>query len=144
MILDESRQQEAARTANEALDTVFKTGGDVEDNLVEITVKGQELAVPLEALALLQDVLANMAAGRTVTLMPHHAELTTQQAADLLNVSRPYLVKLIESGGIEYRKVGSHRKVVAKSLLAYKEREYRNRKSAADELTRLSESLELE
>ncbi len=75
--------------------------------------------------------------------MPDHAELTTQQAADMLNVSRPHLIKLVEEGAIEYRKVGTHRRIQAASVREYLRRMELDTKKAADELTELTEELGL-
>jgi excisionase family DNA binding protein len=104
---------------------------------------GAELAVPRGAVELLARILAHMAAGHGVSVVPDHAELTTQQAAALLNVSRPYLIGLLESGEIEFRMVGTHRRVLAGSVLTYKHRDDMRRRAAADELARLTQDMDL-
>jgi len=104
---------------------------------------GSELVVPRGALELLARILAHMAAGQGVSVVPAHAELTTQQAADLLNVSRPFLIGLLEAGEIEYRKVGAHRRVTMSSLMDYMRRDDERRRETADELTALSQELGL-
>ena len=92
---------------------------------------------------LLVDILSQLSQGNAVTLVPVKAELTTQQAANLLNVSRPYLIKLLESGEIPYFKVGKHRRVLAKNLYEYKAEIDAKRNQSLDELTALSEELDL-
>jgi excisionase family DNA binding protein len=103
----------------------------------------ETLVVPRGAVELLARVLAHMAAGQGVSVVPAHAELTTQQAADLLNVSRPFLIGLLDAGEIEFRKVGKHRRIKAQSLMAYLARDDQTRREAADELTRLNQEMGL-
>jgi excisionase family DNA binding protein len=93
------------------------------------------VAVPREAFHLFLEVLGHMANGDTVTIMPIHAELTTQEAAELLNVSRPHVVHLIETGRIPHRLVGTHRRIRASDLLDYLEKDQAHRKAVLDELT---------
>jgi excisionase family DNA binding protein len=104
---------------------------------------GERLVLPRGAVELLARVLAHMAAGKGVSVVPAHAELTTQQAADMLNVSRPHLVGLLDAGEIDYRMVGTHRRVKVESLLEYMRRDDQRRRAAADELTSLSQELGL-
>jgi excisionase family DNA binding protein len=92
------------------------------------------IELPAGAVTLLMDILDAMAAGRGLTLIPENAELTTMQAAQLLNVSRPFLIGLLEAGAIPYRKVGKHRRIRIEDAMAYKERTDRERETVLDKL----------
>lgn len=94
----------------------------------------EALSLPAPILDLLYSILTEMAEGNAVTLIPICAELTTQRAADLLNVSRPFVVDLLEKGAIPYRKVGTHRRILLRDLMEFKQRSDAKRKQALDEL----------
>lgn len=108
---------------------------------LQIRQDGDELLIELPPAVgeLVLDVLMHVARGEMVTLVPYGAELTTQRAADLLNVSRPFLTKLLESQVIPFHKVGTHRRVRVNDLLQYKDQRDRNRAEGLEELQRLGQ-----
>jgi excisionase family DNA binding protein len=103
----------------------------------------EPVVLPAAAVRLLGALLTELAKGNAVTLMPHHAELTTQEAADLLNVSRPYLVSLLENGQLPFHKVGTHRRVRFADLITYKRRRDADSEEALRALSALSQDLNL-
>jgi excisionase family DNA binding protein len=103
----------------------------------------EPVVVPTSAVRLFLHLLAEMSQGNAVTLIPTHAELTTQQAADLLNVSRPYVVKLLDEGKIPSRTVGKYRRVRFDDLMAYKRKDDEARAKVLEELTALDQELGL-
>jgi excisionase family DNA binding protein len=114
-------------------------------NYVEIVIeeKGESLKVPKKAFSLLLDILENMAEGKSVTLIPSDTQVSTQQAADLLSVSRPHLVKLLEEGKIPFKKVGTHRRIEWKDILEYEEKLKKNRKQQLYFLSKQAQELNL-
>jgi excisionase family DNA binding protein len=101
--------------------------------------ESDDLILPGHVLQLLLDVLSEISKGNAISLIPHHQEVSTQEAANLLNVSRPFLVGLVEKGEIPFRKVGAHRRVLLTDVLAYKEKTDGLRTQALNELTALSQ-----
>lgn len=107
-------------------------------------VEGKTVDLPATAVRLLREILEHMARGNAVTLLPVQAELTTQQAADLLNVSRTHLVQLLDERRIPHRVVGTHRRVRAEDVLAYRLSVDRARREALDQLTALDQEMGLQ
>lgn len=102
-----------------------------------------DVVVPATAIRFLVELLSEMARGNAVTLIPVHAELTTQQAAELLNISRPSLIKLIDDGQIPHRRVGSHRRILFSDLTSYRQREEAARRKVLDELAAQAQELNM-
>ncbi|HQT03382.1 MAG: helix-turn-helix domain-containing protein [Gammaproteobacteria bacterium] len=105
--------------------------------------KGETHAVriPVSALRLLVSVLSEIGDGNAVSIIPIHAELTTQEAADALNVSRPYLIQLLEKGDIPYHKTGTHRRVRYQDVMTYKDRVDSERRKSLDALAAQAQEL---
>jgi excisionase family DNA binding protein len=103
--------------------------------------ESDDLILPGYALNLLLDILTEMSKGNAITVMPIHAELSTQEAAEILNVSRPHLVSLLEQEKIPFRKVGTHRRVLAKDMFDYKQHIDAERLKALDELAAQAQKL---
>jgi excisionase family DNA binding protein len=102
---------------------------------------GETIELPAAAFKALREVVGAMAQGLTMTLIPRGQELTTQQAADILRVSRPYLVQLLEKGEIPYHKVGTHRRLNSEDVLNYRAKRAEKRRQKLAELTELSEEV---
>jgi excisionase family DNA binding protein len=127
-------------TVNEYLE------GHPDDDLIEaIGEVGTEdaLVIPRATAVMFAQILELLAQGRGVQIFPKEAELSTQQAAAMLNVSRPYLIGRLEAGKIPFRKVGRHRRIRFEDLMDYKRKDDLDRRVAADKLAELTEELDL-
>jgi excisionase family DNA binding protein len=101
----------------------------------------ETVRVPASAVRMLVRILEEMAKGNAITLIPVHAELTTQEAADMLNISRPSVIQLLDEGKIDYRKVGTHRRVRFEALMKFKRQADADRKAALAELAAYDQEL---
>ncbi len=102
---------------------------------------GESVEIPLSAVRLLVDILTRIAQGSAVTLIPMHAELPIQDGADFLNVSRSYVIRLLDEGKIPFRGVGPDRRIVFRDLVDYKNRSDAERRQALDELAALGQEI---
>ncbi len=102
---------------------------------------GERLLLPDSVYTLLKRAVHELARGNAVTIVPIQAELTTQQAADLLNVSRPFLIKLLEAGQMPYHMVGTHRRVTYRDLIAYRDRRDQVRREALRDMAREAQEM---
>jgi excisionase family DNA binding protein len=114
---DQKVAEKSLLTLNKTVEVISKR----KSNVVKIKIQesDQFIIVPKKALDLLFSILSNMAEGKSISLIPSDSEVSTQQAADMLNVSRPHIVKLLETGKIPFKKVGSHRRILLQDLLRY-------------------------
>jgi excisionase family DNA binding protein len=97
---------------------------------------GHQLAIPEPVHDLLLLILKNLQPGKAISIVPEHQQLTTQRAANILGVSRPFLVKLLENGDIPFHMVGSHRRIYLRDLLDYKRRRDAARHEAINNMAR--------
>lgn len=132
-----------AKEGSRELSMVMTTPDETQEITVCMGHSEQRVHLPSSAVQMLMDILVNISQGNAVQIVPVHAELTTQQAADILMVSRPYLVKLLDEKKIEHRKVGSHRRIRYNDLLTFKVQEERARKAVLEELAAEAQGLDM-
>lgn len=142
--LPSEKEARLAGETSRALATRIHRKAALRMRIVEGSKESEVMNLPPYAVRLLLDILEEMARGNGVTLLPVQAELTTQEAADLLQVSRPYLVHLLEEGKMPHHKVGTHRRVLFEDVMAYKQKMDQKRRAALDELAKLDQVLGLE
>ena len=124
---------ELARVARAASEELGRILGKSKANVVPVTVNGHALRVPRPALTQLAAILEAQRWGLETAVLPASTEIGTQAAADLLNVSRPYFVKLLDEGMIPYRKVGNRRRVLARDVLSWRQADDERRRSAFEQ-----------
>ena len=139
--LPDEDERDSANQLRQILAAQMSEGSDEVHLQMVVDNKPTTVALHRSLSDLLLELLRVVGAGDAVTLVPVHQQLTTQQAADILNVSRPYLIKLLEQGRIEHQKVGRHRRVLAHDVFAYKKKMAFQRDDAMSELARLDSDL---
>lgn len=142
VVLPVEREVQAAMQGQRALAAYLATKFDTQSiQIVDDRNEAHQVVLPTSALRLLADILAELASGNAVQVVPVQAELTTQEAADLLNISRPHLVKLLEQGALPFHKTGKHRRVRCADLMQFKAERARESERAMQELAKQSQEL---
>lgn len=138
------REVEAAVQSQRILATCLTTQFEIQRiQIFDDKNEPHQIDLPISALHLLMDILAELADGNAVKIVPVHAELTTQEAADLLNVSRPHLVKLLEKNMLPFHKTGKHRRVRFADLMQFKSHRDRASELAMEELAKQAQELRM-
>ncbi|NRA85263.1 MAG: helix-turn-helix domain-containing protein [Gammaproteobacteria bacterium] len=133
-----------AKLSSQELSAVLESNGESQNiNVVDKEGISHEVTIPSSALKLLIEVLTQLGQGNSVNITPIHAELTTQEAADMLNMSRPTLIKLLDSDQIPHFRKGNRRKVAFVDVISFKTNLDKQRLSALDELSALDQELGL-
>jgi excisionase family DNA binding protein len=138
------REMEAAIQGQRALAAFLATGFETQRiQIFDDKNQAHQIELPTSALRLLVDILSELSNGNAVRVVPIHAELTTQEAADLLNVSRPHLVKLLEEGALPHHRTGKHRRVRFENLMHFKGERDQASERAMEELAKQAQELEM-
>ncbi|HEK2897097.1 helix-turn-helix domain-containing protein [Proteus sp. GOKU] len=144
MNLPDPKEIEVAIKGQRELATYLSTKLEIQKISIEDDEQNiHQIELPTSALTLLMTILGELAMGNAVQVVPVHAELTTQEAANILNVSRPHFVKLLEEGKLPFHKTGRHRRVLFSDLMRYKNQREIESEKAMQELTDLSQELGL-
>ncbi len=142
--LPSAEEAALAKLCSQELAAILETRQEVQTfSVQDKSGEVHSVNMPVSALRLLVDVLTELGEGNTVKLVPIHAELTTQEAADLLNVSRPTLIKLLDDGEIPFHRSGNRRKVRFADLRQYQEMLEQNRLKTLEDLSDLDQELGL-
>ena len=110
---------------------------------IKVEKSGEFIQVPSKLIGIISDIIASMAEGKSVAILDTDSELTTQEAAEILKVSRPHLIKLLDSGEIPHRKVGSHRRIVLSDILNYQESQKKKREIHLEKLVEQAQDMNL-
>lgn len=143
LVVPSNKETVLAGKSSRILSDYIKTTKTPTLQLIDNKRDNKKIILPPQALLLLVDILEQMSQGNTVALTSIHTELTTQEAADLLNVSRPYFINLLNEGKIPFRKVGTKRRILAEDVLRYKTAIDKKRLKALDALTKQAQELDM-
>ena len=136
-------QKLASKSLNQIKDSLSRTKANRRKIQLTIQESKEVIEIPIEALSFLKDVLAIMAEGNDLMIIESDSEMSTQDAANILNISRPYLVKLLESGQIPFKKTGTHRRVLVKDIIEFKSQLKKDRRKSLNLLAKQAQALNL-
>jgi excisionase family DNA binding protein len=132
-------QQAQVAALSRALEDMVQTPKRRAPKCQLVGPNGKTTSIPASVFYVLERVAEVMARGDSITVVPVGKEVTTQQAANLLNVSRQYLVRLLEEGRIPFRRTGKHRRLRVEDVLSFKEKRDKDRRAGLRELSRLTQ-----
>jgi excisionase family DNA binding protein len=132
------KEQELALNSYEALASLLKKLSD-ENPFIEIIETKDQIQLPLISLKLLKNILKELSMGKLISIVPIAAEVSTQVAAEILGCSRPHIVKLLETGKIEFSKVGKHRRIKYEDLMNYKKKTKAHQRKLLKEIMKADE-----
>lgn len=142
--LPSAEEMALAKLGSQELSAVIEINGEAQRiNVVNKSGKTHEITIPASALNMMIEVLTQLGQGNSVSITPIHAELTTQEGADMLNMSRPTFIKLLDSGDIPFSRTGNRRKVAYADLMEYKHRLEEDRLTALAELSALDQEMDM-
>ncbi|WP_391852432.1 excisionase family DNA-binding protein [Vibrio cyclitrophicus] len=142
--LPSAEEMALAKLGSQELSAVIEINGEAQRiNVVDKSGKTHEITIPASALNMMIEVLTQLGQGNSVSITPIHAELTTQEGADMLNMSRPTFIKLLDSGDIPFSRTGNRRKVAYADLMEYKHRLEEDRLTALAELSALDQEMDM-
>lgn len=134
-----------AKLGSQELSAVIETNGEAQRiNVVDKLGKSHEVTIPASVLNMMIEVLTQLGQGNSVSITPIHAELTTQEGADMLNMSRPTFIKLLDSQEIPFSRTGNRRKIAFADIMEYKDRLEERRLTSLAELAALDQELNMD
>jgi excisionase family DNA binding protein len=142
--LPSAEEMALAKLGSQELSAVIEINGETQRiNVVDKSGKTHEVTIPTSALNMMIEMLTQLGQGNSVSITPIHAELTTQEGADMLNMSRPTFIKLLDSGDIPFSRTGNRRKVAYADLMSYKSCLEEKRLATLAELSALDQEMEM-
>lgn len=142
--LPSAAEVELAKLGRRQLSAAIEASGEAQRiNVIDRSGKAHEIMIPSSALNMMIEVLTQLSQGNSVRITPVHVELTTQEGADMLNMSRPTFIKLLDSNEIPFSHSGNRRKVSYADIMEYKSRQQTNRLAALEELSASDQDLDM-